>query len=43
MLWLVVSWVQHQRFYAGSGMQNHKSFPCLPFKSLETTHPLIIE
>ena len=23
----------------GCGMQNHKPFPCLPFKSLETTYP----
>lgn len=39
----LISRVKHQRLYAGSGMQNHEPFSCLPFKSLETAYRLIIK
>jgi hypothetical protein len=39
----LVSGIEHQRFKAWSGMENHKPFSCLPFERLETADALVVE
>jgi hypothetical protein len=39
----LVAGIEHQRFKAWSGMENHKPFSCLPFERLETADALVVE
>jgi hypothetical protein len=39
----LVAGIEHQRFKAWSGMENHKPFSCLPFERLKTADALVVE